>query len=573
MRRWFAVALAIGAAARVAAQQADPAARAFDLERRGLHAQAAEIYRSILSSRPADMGALLGLERALGPQSKVGEMVPDLRRALGAGEPSAALYGIAVRVFAAAGQPDSARGAVDRWAGLEPKSEGPYQEWGSAALGVRDRSQAKAAYQLGRVRLGPESLAGELAQLATIEGDYPTAVREWLSAVSKIPGYRSAAVSMLSQVPAVGRPGVLRHLELSQSAMAERISGTLTIRWGDPVGGIRRIERASPLLRDQLVDALQEGLDELRGQSGREVAMARGIGLELLGGRVPSQATRYWLDAAQAYADAGDQGSARRMLGRLASDAKASPTTAASATSTLVSVLVAEGKMEEASRQLQQLKGVLATEERQQLELRVAEGWVRAGNLARAEQLVAQDSTTEGLALRGRIRLYLGDVAAAAALMRDAGPYAGARDAAVSRTTALALIQVIEEDSVPELGAALHKLERRDSAKAAEDLELAAARFPPEGGRAELLLLAGRIRSGLADRPGAERLFGQVAAFKVPASAAAASLELARILVATDRKPMAIAALESLLIDYPMSAVVPQARRLLDVAKGAIPPG
>lgn len=567
------VALAIVAAVRAAsAQQADPAARAFDLERRGLHAQAAELYRGLLSSRPADMGALLGLERTLAPQAKTAEMVAELRRALGSGEPSSALYGIAVRVYTAAGAADTVRAIIDRWAALEPKNEAPYQEWGSAALGARDRAQAKAAYLLGRSRLGGDLLAGELAQLATIEGDYQAAVREWLTAVGKIPGYRSAAISMLAQVPVPGRAGVLRYLEQARSALGERLAGTLTIRWGDAVGGIRRLERAIPLLGEQTVEALQEGLDELRGQSGRETAMARGIGLELLATRVPNQSTRYWLEAAQAYSDAGDQGSARRMLGQLASDQRVSPTMAASATSTLVSVLVSEGKMDEATKQLQQLKGVLGTEERQQLELRVAEGWIRAGKLDRAEALVAQDSTIEGFAIRGRIRLYQGDVAGASALLREAGPYAGAREAAVSRTGALALIQVIEDDSVPALGGALLKLERRDSANAAADLEVLAAQFPKDHGQAEMLLLAGRIRQGTGDRINAERLFRLVVGLRVPAASAAAALETARLMVDSDRKPLAIETLETLLLDFPTSAVAPQARRLLDVAKGAVPP-
>src|SRR5687767_8660222 len=136
---------------------------------------------------------------------------------------------------------------------------------------------------------------------------------------------------------------------------------------------------------------------------------------------------------------------------------------AASATSTLVSVLVAEGKLEEATKQFNQLKAKLAQEEREQLQIKVAEGWIRAGKLDRAQQLVAMDSTTEGLAVRGRIHLFLGDLANAAEYLRYAGPFAGARDAAVSRTTILALLQVIPEDSLPALGAALLKLERRDS--------------------------------------------------------------------------------------------------------------
>ncbi len=554
-------------------QVPDPATRAFDLERRGQHGAAAEIYRTMLASRPADLGALLGLERSLTPQNKVADMVPSVRRALSGGDPSGALFGIAVRVYAVAGMADSVRPIVDRWVASEPGSEAPYQEWGSAALGARDRIQAKAAYLLGRGRLGRDALAAELAQLATIESDYETAVREWLVAVEKTPAYRSAAVSLLAQAAVAGRPTVLRQLDQAKTRPAERIAATLTIRWGDPVGGIRRIERAMPVLAEQSIEALQDGLDEIRGQAGREFGMAKGIALELLGAKAPGQATRYWLESAQAYADAGDQGSARRMLSRLAADPKASPTMAASATSTLVTVLVAEGKMEEATKQFGQLKAVLAEEERAGLQVRLAEGWIRAGKLDRAEQAVAEDSTVDGLAVRGRIRLYLGDLGQASSLMRFAGPFAGARDASVSRTTALSLIQVIDEDSLPALGGALLKLERRDSAGAAADLERVAATLPPDRGGAEVLLLAGRVHGGLGSRPDAERLFQQVCGLKIPASAAAAGYELARILVATDRKALAIERLEELLVAYPTSAVAPQARRLLDVAKGAIPPG
>ena len=336
-----------------AQQQApDPGTRAFDLERRGQHGAAAEIYRTMLTNRPADLGALLGLERSLGPLGKVAEMVPELRRGLSKSEPSAALFGIAVRVYAVAGLADSVRMLVDRWVAVEPRAEGPYQEWGSAALGARDRPQAKVAYLLGRERLGRDALAGELAQLATIESDYEAAVREWLVAVEKTPPYRASAISLLAQVPVSGRPSVLRHLDLAKNPWGERIAAGLTIRWGDPVGGIRRLERALPALGDESVAALQDGLEEIRGQVGREGGMAKGIALELLGTKAPAQATRYWLDAAQAYADAGDQGSARRMLSRLAADPKASPTMAASATSTLVTVLVAEGKREEAAKQV-----------------------------------------------------------------------------------------------------------------------------------------------------------------------------------------------------------------------------
>src|SRR5207247_2570603 len=58
-------------------------------------------------------------------------------------------------------------------------------------------------------------------------------------------------------------------------------------------------------------------------------------------------------------------------------------------------------------------------------------GLVRArlarGELDRAEQLLAADSSVDALALKGWVALYRGDLKRAGELFRDAGPYAGER--------------------------------------------------------------------------------------------------------------------------------------------------
>ena len=48
-------------------------------------------------------------------------------------------------------------------------------------------------------------------------------------------------------------------------------------------------------------------------------------------------------------------------------------------------------------------------------------------------------------------------------------------------------------------------------------------------------------------------------------------LALAELLFRSGKREQAIAALEHLLVTWPTSAVVPQARRLLDMARGAVP--
>jgi thioredoxin-like negative regulator of GroEL len=259
------------------------------------------------------------------------------------------------------------------------------------------------------------------------------------------------------------------------------------------------------------------------------------------------------------------------MLALLAADRSAPPQLAASAAATLVGVLVEEGDVAGAERRLSQLGGTFDAEERGALQRRVASGWIRTGELDRAETLVSIDSTVEGLALAGRIRLYRGDLAGAADLLRSAGPYAGTREDATARTALLALIQPIEQDSLPELGQALLALEQGDTSRAVRGLERVAGELPPTGGGAELYLLAGRVESARGGAGEAERLLRLASGTEAPATAPAAELELARLLLSAGRTAEATGLLEHLILAWPGSAVVPQARRLLDAIQGGVP--
>ena len=208
--------------------------RAFDLERQGNYAGAADAYRAILAGKPADVSALLGLERSLLPLNRSADILPTVRAALAAAPASSAVYGIALRAWAAADQPDSVRSTAERWARVAPTEEAPYREWGAAELGRQDRSAARAAYLRGRARLGrPDAMSAEMAQLSLAEGDYPTALREWLLAVRRLPGYRATAVSTLTSAPEVARTDLLRRLARESDLVSRRIEADLQARWGD----------------------------------------------------------------------------------------------------------------------------------------------------------------------------------------------------------------------------------------------------------------------------------------------------------------------------------------------------
>jgi tetratricopeptide (TPR) repeat protein len=554
------------------AAQVDSLNRAFDLERRGNYAAAVTAYRAVLKSRPSEVSALLGLERSLAPLNRTAEMVPDIGVALAANPTATALYGVAVRTYGAANMPDSLRRAVERWAQLAPKDETPYREWGNALLARRDRAGARAAYLAGRQQLGPTALAPELAQLAVLEVDYPGAAKEWLLAVKKLPGYRSGAVVTLRQTPDAQRAAVLKVLDADGSPDALRLDAELRARWGDPVGGFERLSQVLPADPVEARDLLRQFAEGLRGNTAPAYRQAMGRALEAMAQRTNgAQRSRLQLDAAQAYLDAGDRAAARRMLASLASDGESPAALSASASGTLLRLLVEEGKMEEAEKSLSQYRGVLSTQEMATLTRRVALGWARAGKLDRAEALATADSSVDGLALRGQLKLFQGDIAGAVELLRAAGPYAGTREQATARTSLLALLQPIEEDSLPELGAAFLLLERGDTTAAVAGFASAGGKRPRNKGGAELLLLAGRLEMARGQAPAAEKLFRAAVGTAAPATAPAALLELGHLLASSGRGGEAVPVFEQLILDYPRSALVPQARRALDEVKGAVP--
>lgn len=553
--------------------QRQVAARALDLERSGNYAGAINAYRAVLAEAPGHTAALLGLERSLTALGRLPEILGDLAPALAADSTSAMLLGLTVRAWVAAGEPDQVAAVADRWSRMAPGSETPWQEWGMAAVARQDYQQARRAFAAGRARLGrPDALSVEIAQLASIEGNYAVAVPEWIASLERLPTYRSGAVALLGQAPPERRPEVLEQLSGHNTPVAARLAALLMARWGDPEGGLDQLLAALPREPAGQREELEVFLDGIAGMPAPRGRIVEGRVYERLAAIAePSEAVRHWLDAAQAYSDAGDTPAARRMLGRLASAGGVPRAVTGAATLTLVGVLVDEGRLDEAQEQFEELRGALAADDRERLARRVASGWLRAGDLTSAAALAAADSSLEGLDLAGRIQLYRGDLAGAADLLRMAGPYAGTRDEASARLVLLALLQVVARDSLPGLGRALFTLERGDSLGAAGTLAEVAGGLPADGGGAELRLLAGRLLAEQGRHHEAEPLLERVAADSVPAAAAAALLELARIEARTGRAEAAGRRLERLILAWPASAVAPEARRLLDQVHGRTP--
>ncbi|HQR18008.1 MAG TPA: hypothetical protein PK948_06540, partial [Gemmatimonadales bacterium] len=257
MRRPFLALAALLALAGPLAAQSDAMTRAFEQERRGNYAGAAEAYAEVLRRSPDNLSALLGLERALTPLRREAELAAPAEALLAASPGSVAGYSVAMRGWAAAGRPDSVAAVAARWAGAEPGSEAPYREWGNTLLAQRDPASARRAYLTGREQLGdPAVLAGELALLAAAENDWETAAREWALAVGRYPGYRLTARNALARTPANKQADVLRQLTRS-TPPARRLGAELQVQWGDPADAFTLLMANLPTGNDAVVDALR----------------------------------------------------------------------------------------------------------------------------------------------------------------------------------------------------------------------------------------------------------------------------------------------------------------------------
>src|SRR5439155_1754451 len=403
---------------------------------------------------------------------------------------------------------------------LRDAARGPHQSFGAARAGAR----AAAAQPAG----GARARRAARRRCESRERGAPG------GAAPHLRGHQRAR-QRASRGAALGGRGAARRGALSRVGDGAR-------RPAPPRGGERRAARGSA----------RPGTSRRVRDRARRAERAR---------RRPGRRGSAMGDAARAFLAAGDREGARAVLEQVARDSAAPAEAQALAQAALVQTLIEAGRLDEASQRLAE-DGRLSDEDRATLRLRLVRARIAAGDLDRAGAMLARDSSVEALALQGWIALYRGRLKHAWQLFLEAGPYAGDRHDATERSAMLSLLQQVPGDSFPELGAALLTLSRGDSAGAVRSLRLAAGKLPAVeggGGRAAVLLLAGRVAARLAlsqpDTAGA--LFAEVVRTGgTGAAAPAAELEWARLLERRQQTADAIQHLEHLILSYPESALI-----------------
>jgi len=549
----------------------------FELERSGRYADAANVYLTTVRADPTNVPALLGLERTLFVLNRMPELLPLVQTARTRLPDSPALRSLELRVYAALNEPDSLETLARRWAATAPGSEVPYREWGQALADRRMWDDARRAFLVGRRSLGGEgTLATELAQLEQRAGNWEAAASEWAHAVTRFPDVVPNALNQLGDAPVVMRERVTRVLTVpGTSRAARRLAAELLLEWGQPNDAWTAMQSTLSPIDSETPNALRRFTDRANGLTSPEAHRVRGLALNRWADLVPwSQGSRARAEAVRELLDGGDKIAARRVLEGLTNDSTAPPEAHAVAEAALLQVLIADGQLDVAEERLSTPNSAVSADDRATLRLTLAKARIARGELDRANTALGDDSSVVATAERGWIALYRGNLKDAMEAFRTAGPYASDRAAATERTAMMAMLQRIQQESSPELGAALLALARGDSGSGIAALRRAAAKLPEQGGRLEVLLLAGQIaaQKGGEQEQTAIALFDQIVrAGGEGAAPAAAELEWGRVLVRDDRAAEAIPHLEHLILTYPNSAFVPEARRLLERAKGAIP--
>ncbi len=542
----------------------------FELERAGRYADAASVYFTTVRSDPTNIPALLGLERTLFVLNRVPELLPLVQTARARQPDSPALRSLELRVYAALNQPDSLEAIARRWAASAPQSEAPYREWGLALGDRRMWDEARHAFLTGRRSLGGDgTLAIELAELEQRAGNWEASAAEWARAVTRSPDVGPNAASQLADTPAPLHDRVARVLTApGVSVRARRIGAELLLTWGQPTEAWAAIQPTLAFPDSEAPASLRRFADLAGALTTPEGHRVRGLALARWADLVPwSLGARARAEAVRELLDGGDKVAARRVLG-------AHSDSNGIAQAALIQLLIADSQLDIAEERLSAAPATLTADDRASLRLALAKARVARGELDRAAAALDDDSSVAAIAQRGWIALYRGNLKSAMDAFRAAGPYALDRAAATDRTAMMAMLQRIQGESSPELGAALLILARGDSVAAIAALRRAAARLPEQGGRLEVLLLAGQVaaQKGGDQESTASALFDEIVrAGGEGAAPPAAELEWARLLVRDGRSAEAIPHLEHLILTYPNSAFVPEARRVLERAKGAIP--
>lgn len=532
--------------------------RALDLENAGKFREAAQLFRAALRTAPT-AGALLGLERTYAELGMSDSLLAPLDSLI-ARRPREALFrSVQLRTLQILRREDLLRAAFERWVRDVPRDPAPFREYARLLLQLGRSAAADSIVQRGRLALGgARDLEYETAQLRAAQGQWVPSALAWRRALVEGPHLGGAAAYALAPTPAATRDSV-RAVFLAPPAEhgARTALAELELTWGHPRDAWNAL-RALPADTTSAREWTEFGE---RAMAEEQFAVARdALAAALEVRRTPTLA----LTAANAALRAGTPAEALTLAP--IADVDADPARMArDYVPVQVEALAALGRGADAEAVIARYDRYLAPGQRLRLARSVASAWVRAGDIARARAaLRAAGEDADSSDAAGWLALYEGRLGTARALLK------GARDPGPELALALGIVARTRGDSAPVLGAAFLALARGDTAGAAARFVDAAGQHPEAA--SALVSAAARLRAARGDEAGAIALWERVVSqYADSPEAAESELEWARALRRRGDTPGAVAHLEHLILSAPQSALLPQARRELDLARGAVP--
>ena len=556
--------LVLGAGGRAAAQAGNTAeaalSRALDLEGNNKCREAIPLYRQAIGVEDPT-GAVLGLERCYAMIGRPDSILPLLDTLLVRRPTDPTLRTIQLRTLVSAGRDADASVAFGQWSSLDPREAAPYRVYAQILLDDGRARGADSVLQDAARTLGnAKDLAGEFAQMQAALGMWVASARSWRQASLLLPYLEQAAVFSLMPVPPALRDSLREVFAAPPLVLgARRILSGLELKWHAPRSAWRVLSELPPT--DSTIAAW--------------IAFAR-----------DAEASEAWLTARDAYGQVFQARPADRQVGLRAATAALAGGDPASSLALLqplatvadtgvastilllrVRALGALGRAAEADSVLGRSPVALDPEGNRAAHRALAWAWIRAGDLSRAGRAldVAGRDTEEGERVAAWIALYEGDLKTARRGLRRTD------ETSNDVVTAMALLSRTRADTSPVVGHAFLVLARADTATAAGEFEAAAA------GMADaapfLLGTSARLQLAVRDTARALELWQRVLEKHAEAPEAAESeLEWARVLRARGDPAGAIVRLEHLILTWSQSALIPQARRELDLARGAVPP-
>ena len=558
-RRRFAsitAALAVALPGVLGAQ--DAYIRGMDLEQAGKYRDAASAFRAALPGVNG-VAAMLGLERAYAALGWTDSMVAVIDSAIRVRPAEVAFRGIQMRTLQTLGRSDSMRDAFERWAGEFPREAAPYREYARMLIAAGRAQSADTILQRAQRALGgTRDLQMELAQTRAALGLWVGSAEAWRAAVREAAYLDRAAVFALTPTPFPVRDSIRMVLTaVPVERGARQILASLELGWGAP-------RAAWIALRDLPAGdsvavawtAFADHAEAVEAWLPARDALSAVIDWKMS----PELAVR----AAEAALRGGEPRSALSLAER-ASAGRDSASVAKTLALVLVRSLGALGRPDEAVRVADGYARWLSPEELEALRRELAWAWVRTGDVARARQSLTVAGTEEEAAeVTGWLALYEGNLQEARSSLRGG---VSTPDAVL----AMSLLARTRVNSSPDVGRAFLELARRDTVAAAAAFERAGPGIPDA--TSLLLAIAARLRASRGETAAAIALWQQIAERHLDTpEAAEANLDWARSLRRAGDNPGAIRRLEHLIITYPQSALVPQARRELDLARRIVPP-